>query len=123
MLAEEARLSEAQEALYQVRNAISVKEQGIEHTAQKLTELSARKQKDLMEIELIRAKHVDGIRELQDLRTVTARLQVRIEELRQTVTQKRQEVEELKLRQQALYRDLDEKKIQYVDIASEKGKA
>ena len=122
MLDGEARLSEAQESLYQIRNAISVKEQGIEHTAQKLTELSVRKQKDLMEIELIRAKHEDGIRELQDLRTVTARLQVRIEELRQTVTQKRQEVEELKLRQQALYRDLDEKKIQYVDIASEKAK-
>jgi chromosome segregation protein len=122
MLAGEARLSEAQESLYQIRSAISVKEQGIEHAAQKLTELSARKQKDLMEIELIRAKHEDGIRELQDLRTVTARLQVRIEELRQAVTQKRQEVEELKLRQQALYRDLDEKKIQYVDIASEKAK-
>jgi chromosome segregation protein len=122
MLDSEARLSQAQESLYQVRSAISVKEQGIEHAAQKTTELAARKQKDLTEIELARAKQEEAGRELQELRTLAAGLQLRIEELRQTVTQQRQDVEALKLRQESHYRDLDEKKIQYVDIASEKAK-
>jgi len=122
MLDGEARLSDAQESLYQIRNAISAKEQGIEHATRTITELSARKQKDVTEIEAIRAKQQEAGRELQELKTLATRLQTRIEELRQTVTQQRQEVEARKLRQQSLYRDLDEKKIQYVDIASEKAK-
>jgi chromosome segregation protein len=122
MLNEETRLSQAQESLYEVRNVISVKEQGIKHAIQKMAELSARKQKDLNEIELIRAKREEGIRELEDLREAMAQLQLRIEELRRTVGEQRQGVEERKRRQQSLYRELDEKKIQYVDIASEKAK-
>jgi chromosome segregation protein len=122
MLDGEARLSQVQESLYQIRNAISVKEQGIEHATQKMTELSARKQKDLAEIELIRTKKEEGIRESQDLKKATVQLQVRIEELRRIVSEQQQGFEERKLQQQSLYRELDEKKIQYVDIASEKAK-
>ncbi|MFH1080271.1 MAG: chromosome segregation protein SMC [Pseudomonadota bacterium] len=122
MLDGEARLAEAQESLYQIRNAISVKEQGIEHATQKAAELSARKQKDLAEIELIRLKQEESVRELQHLRTLTGQLQARIGELRQTVTDQRQRLEERKQKQQSLFRELDEKKIQYVDIAAEKAK-
>lgn len=118
----EARLSRMQESLYQLRSAISVKEQAVAHATQKTTELAARRQKDLQEIELIRVKQQEGLREWQDLKTAIDHFQVRIEELRQSVAQKRQEVEERKLLQQSLYRELDEKKIQYVDIASEKAK-
>ncbi|MDO9558927.1 MAG: chromosome segregation protein SMC [Syntrophales bacterium] len=118
----ETRLAEAQESLYQIRNAISVKEQGIEHATQKAAELSARKQKDLAEIELLRLKQEESARELQDLRTLTGQLQVRIGELRQAVTDQRQGFEERKQKQQSLFRELDEKKVQYVDIAAEKAK-
>lgn len=122
ILDREARLSQAQESLYEIRNAINVKENSVEHATRRVTELSARKQKDLTEIELIRTKQREADRELQELNVSVTQLQVRIGELRQIVTQQRQGVEELKLRQQSLYRDLDEKKIQYVDIASEKAK-
>ncbi|MBA4396114.1 MAG: chromosome segregation protein SMC [Syntrophus sp. (in: bacteria)] len=118
----EAKLSRAQESLYQTRNAISIKEQGIEHATRTITELTARKQKDLSEIEQMRAKQQEAGRELQELKTLTVRLQTRIDQLRQTVTQQRRALEERKLRQQSLYRNLDETKIQYVDIASEKAK-
>lgn len=122
MLESEARLSQAQESLYQTKSAISIKEQGIEHATRTITELTARKQKDLTEIGLMRVKQQEAGSELQELRALTVHLQTRIEELRQAVTQQRQAVEERKLRQQSLYRSLDEKKIQYVDIASEKAK-
>jgi len=122
MLNGEAQLSQAQESLYRIRNAISAKEQGIEHATQKITELSSRKQKDLAEIELIQVKQEESIRELHELKSATEQLQIRIAALKQTVAEQRQAFEERKLRQQSLYRELDEKKIQYVDIAAEKAK-
>ena len=122
MLDEDALLSKAQEHVYQMRNVISVKEEGIKHANQKSAELSSRKQKDLSEIALIQAKQEDSVQELRDLETMIAQLNVRIAELKCTVTAQRQALEERKNQQQSLYHDLDEKKIQYVDIAREKAK-
>jgi chromosome segregation protein len=122
MLDGEARLAEAQESLYQIRNAISVKEQGIEHATQMIKGLNARKQKDLTEIALILARQEEASRERQELTTRTDQLQVRIEALRQAVSDQRQGIEERKQKQQSLYRELDEKKVQYVDIAAEQAK-
>jgi len=122
MLDEDTRLSQAQEYLYQRRSAISVKEEGIKHATQKVAELSVRRQTDLSEIELIKTKQEEGVQEIRDLETMTARLSVRIEELKHTVIEQRQALEERKMQQQSLYRELDEKKIQCVDVAAEKAK-
>jgi chromosome segregation protein len=122
VLDEEARLSGMQESLYRLRSDIQAKEQGIGHATQKASELSARRLKELAEVETVRSKQQESLTELKDLETETALLQARIETLKTEVTDQRQSVEERKRLQQSMYRELDEKKIRYVDIASEKAK-
>ena len=123
MLDGEARLSEAQESLYQIRNAISVKEQGIEHATQKMTELSARKQKDLTgdraDPDKTGGRH-PGIAGLRDSDSPVAGPDRRAQTNRDRASGRK--LRNASCRQQSLYRELDEKKIQYVDIASEKAK-
>ena len=122
MLENEEQLSHTQEALYNIRNTISIQEQGIEHARQKTADLSTMKERDLAEVSLIRSRHEDTLKELNDLKAMAGASEDRIRELKQILAEKQQQVEDLKTVQRSLYRELDEQKIACVDLAAEKAK-
>jgi chromosome segregation protein len=121
-LENEGQLSRTQERLYNIRNAISIQEQGIEHARQKTTDLSAAKERDLAEMSQFRSRQEDTLKELNDLRAMAGESEDRIRELKGIVAVKQQLVEDLKVAQRSLYRELDEQKIACVDLAAEKAK-
>jgi chromosome segregation protein len=122
ILDNEEQLSKTQEGLYKIRNTINIQEQGIEHDGQKTADLAAAKERDRAEASLLRSRHDDTLKELNDLRAEAGSSENRIRELQKIVADKQRQVEDLKAVQRSLYRDLDEQKIACVDLAAEKAK-
>ncbi|GAJ01576.1 unnamed protein product, partial [marine sediment metagenome] len=72
ILENDGLISGHQEKLYEIKNGISIKEQEIEFSKGKITEISARKQKNLTEIDILRSKKENTIEELNTLQTKIA---------------------------------------------------
>jgi len=122
ILDNEDQLSKTQEGLYKLRNTINMQEQGIEHARQKTADLAAAKERDQADVGLLRSRHEDTLKELNDLKALAGTSEDRIRELQKIVAEKQQQGEALKTAQRSVYRELDEQKIACVDLAAEKAK-
>jgi chromosome segregation protein len=96
ILENEEHLSQYREKIYDIRNTINIKEQKIEYTKGRVKDLSARKQKDLTEIEILRKRKDTVAEEMSALKTTAGESDGRIEEVRQAVSLSQTRVEELK---------------------------
>jgi len=123
LMQNEEQLSGCQEKLYDIRNVINIEEQKIEYTKGSVKDLSARKQKNLLEIENIRKRQENIHGELEALKTVTGESNDKIRDLRHAVAQSQSSVEELKKTASALHQELEAKKNEYIDIVTGKSKA
>ena len=123
ILENEEKLSGCQKKLYDVRNIINIEEQKIEYTKGHIKDLSERKQKNLSEVEILRERQENVTGEIEVLKTVTGESDDKIENVRHAVSQSQMRVEELKKEADALHRDLEEKKVEYIDIVTGKAKA
>jgi len=123
LLENEEQLSQYQEKLYDIRNTISIKEQKIEYTKGRKKDLFARKQTNLSEIEILRKKQEIVTEEMHSLKTTAGKSDDRIEEVRRTVSQSETAVGELKKSADVLQREMEEKKVEYIDIVTAKAKA
>ncbi len=118
----EALISTHQEKLYNTKNAINIKEQGIEFSRRKIADLAARREKDLAENEALKQREGETDGEIASLQAAAAEADGVIETLRKEVSEGEQALEELRRMDRACRQALEEKKSRYIDIVTEKAK-
>ncbi len=122
VLDNEGLISTFQEKLYATKNTINIKEQGIEFSRRKIADLAARRAKDLAEGEALKQREGETGGEIDALRSAAAEASERIGTLREEVDEGGQALEELRLMDRACRQGLEEKKVRYIDIVTEKAK-
>jgi len=122
LLENEELIAKSQQELYEIKNTISIKEKNIEFARRQVEDTSERKQKDLAEIQLLRTKKADLIVEIENLRTSAADAESKIAVLKTEHDEIQQKVQELNDIDKTANAQLEEKKILYIDIVTEKAK-
>ena len=122
VLEQESLISSHQEKLYETKNAVNIKEQGIEFSRRKIADLAARREKDLAEGEALKRREGETGDEIAALRAAAAEAEVQIDGLRKSVTEMGQTLEELRRMDRACREEQEEKKVRYIDIVTEKAK-
>ena len=122
VLEHENLISDQQERLYGTQNTINIKEQGIEFSRRKIADLAARKQKDLDEIEAMKRREGETGEEIDTLRAAAAAAGEEIGALKEAVAESSRALDELRQMDRACQRELEEKKVLYIDLVQEKAK-
>jgi len=122
LLENEELTAKIQHDLYEIKNAISIKEKGIEFAHQQILDMSERKQKDLAEIQMLHGRKADLTAEIENLKKNSAEAENRIAALKEEQEAVEQKVLELTGADKELSNQLEEKKILFIDIVTEKAK-
>ena len=122
ILENEGLISTHQEKLYGTKNAINIKEQGIDFSRRKIADLAARREKDLAEGEALKRREGETDGEIASLRAAATEAEERIGTLRKEVAEGAQALEELRRMDRTCRQALEEKKARYIDIVTEKAK-
>jgi chromosome segregation protein len=122
LLENEELTAKIQQELYEIKNSISIKEKSIEFAHQQIADMSERKLKDLAEIQMLRTKKADLIAEVENLRAVSAEAESKIAALKTEHEEVQQKVRELVNADKELNSQLEEKKILFIDVVTEKAK-
>ncbi|MEW6335569.1 MAG: AAA family ATPase, partial [Thermodesulfobacteriota bacterium] len=121
-LEDEHRISAQQEKLYGTKSTVHIKEQGIAFSRRKITDLKARKQKDLEEVQYLKQREGEAGEEIASLKDAASQAEGAIEGLRRSVAEGGRALDELRGMERSCRQDQEEKKIQYIDIVTEKAK-
>ncbi|MDI6742101.1 MAG: chromosome segregation protein SMC [Smithella sp.] len=122
LMENEELTAKIQQELYETRNNISIKEKNIEFANRQITDTSERKQKDQAEIQMLQARKADLNAEIENLQKNTAEAQSKISSLKTEHEEIQQKVQELINADKELNGLLEEKKILFIDIVTEKAK-
>jgi len=122
VLEQENLISVQQEKLYETKNSINITEQGIEFSRRKIADLTERKQKDIAESEALKRREGETGDEITTLKTAAAQAEETIADLRKGVAESGQTLDELRRMDRACEQEQEEKKVQYIDIVTEKAK-
>jgi len=122
LLENEELTAKIQRELYEIKNMISIKEKSIEFAHQQITDMSERKQKDLMEIQALQTKKADLTAEIENLRKNSIEAESKIAALKMEHEEVQRKVQELVDIDKELNTQLEEKKILFIDIVTEKAK-
>ena len=123
VLENEDSLSRHQEKIYGIKNSISIKEQAIIHLNGKIKDIASQKQKNLSEIDTLQTRQTNLGKELETLIIKTAKSEEAIHNMRSTVLQNQMRVEELKAQAKSTHAELEEKKVEFIDIVTEKARS
>ena len=119
----EVSVSEYQEKLYEIKNSIGGKEQSIKYLNDKIKDMAAQKQKNISEIELLRNKQENLLKETDTLAIKVGKSGEKIQDVSNNVRKNQMTLEELKGATKSLYAELEEEKVELIDIVTEKAKA
>lgn len=119
----EVSASEYQEKLYEIKNSISSKEQGIRYLNDKIKDIAAQKQKNISEIELLHKRQENLLKEAEALAIKADKSGEKILDVSNNVRKSQMALEELKGAAKSLYAELEEEKVDLIDIVTEKAKA
>ena len=122
VLEQENLISVHQEKLYETKNSINIKEQGIEFSRRKIADLNAKRQKDLAEGEALKRREGETGEEIASLQAAATEAEGTIEGLKRGVAESAQALDELRNMERNCRQDQEEKKIRYIDIVTEKAK-
>ncbi|MBA4423116.1 MAG: chromosome segregation protein SMC, partial [Syntrophus sp. (in: bacteria)] len=122
VLEQENLISVHQEKLYETKNSINIKEQGIEFSRRKVADLTARRQKDLEEGDALKRREGETGDEIAALKTAAADAEETIAGLRKSVAESGQTLDEFRRMDRACREEQEEKKVQYIDVVTEKAK-
>jgi len=122
VLETEQLLAGQQEALYRLRNEIGIKEQGLEFNRGRTTDTAARQEKHREAIGQLERRREELEREEADLSRTILEAEETLRGLRAAVAEGQTAVEDLRREGDRLEKELDERKIAFVDAASEKAK-
>jgi chromosome segregation protein len=120
VLENENAISSHQEKLYGAKNAIGIQEQGIEFARKKIQDLAARRLKGTAESETLKEREKEAEREMIAIRA--AEESGTIDGLREAVADQEKVLEELRAMDRTGQRELEEEKVRYIDIVTEKAK-
>ena len=95
LLENEELIAKSQQELYEIKNAISIKEKNIEFARLQMADTSERKQKDLAEIQLLQTKKTDLIAEIENLQKNATEAENKIAALKIENDEVQQKVQEL----------------------------
>ncbi len=95
VLEQENLIAAHQEKLYGSKNAINIREQGIDFSRQKIADLAARREKDLAECEALKRREGATGEEIDTLKQAAAEAQAQIGSLRTGVAEMGQTLDEL----------------------------
>jgi chromosome segregation protein len=115
-------ITKSHQELYEVKNSITIKEKNIEFSRLQMTDSSERKQKNLAEIDLIQTKKSDLIVEVENLQKNAAEVHSKTSALKEELDEGQQKVQALLNTDKEINGQLEEKKIHYMDIMTEKAK-
>src|SRR5450759_4346594 len=115
-------ITKSHQELYEVKNSITIKEKNIEFSRRQMTDSSERKQKNLAEIDLIQAKKSDLIVEVENLQKNAAEAYSKTSALKEELDEGQQKVQALLNADKEINGQLEEKKIHYMDVMTEKAK-
>lgn len=121
-LENERGVADCQEQLYEVKNAVNMKEQEIEFFREKIADIASQKQRNQAEIKTHEAKLDEIAREMEALKGVVSKTEREIEEAREALRTNRTRLEELKKADKFLSDGLEAKKVAYIDIVAEKSR-
>jgi chromosome segregation protein len=122
LMENEELAAKSQHELYEIKNTISIKEKSIEFAHQQITDMSERKQKDLAEIQMLQTKKSDLMAEIENLQKNSAEAESKIAALKTEHEEVQQKVQSLVDADKELSSQLEEKKIVFIDIVTEKAK-
>jgi chromosome segregation protein len=122
LLENEELIARSQHDLYEIKNTISIKEKSIEFARRQIIDTSERKQKDLAEIQLLQTKKDDLIAEIENLQKSAAQAENKITAYKAEHEEGQKKVQELINANKEVSNQLEEKKILYIDIVTEKAK-
>lgn len=122
LLENEELINKGRQELYEVKNSISIKEKNIEFSRRQISDASGRKQKDTAEIDFALAKKNDLLAEIESLQKNAADAEGRIAALKTEHDDGRQTIQELVEADKEINSQLEEKKILYIDVVTEKAK-
>jgi chromosome segregation protein len=122
VLEHENLIALGQEKLYETKNAINIKEQGIEFSRRKIADLAERRQKDLAESEALKRREGETGDEIATLKEAAGQAEGLISNGRRTVAESAQAIEELRKMERACRQEQEEKKIKYIDMVAEKAR-
>jgi len=120
ILENDSRNSKLQEKLYEIKNDVSISEQGIGFLKGKISEISERKQKNLSNIEMFQKRKENTLKELNILEKRVGGSDEKLTNIRDSVEKGQERAEELKGEERRLHKELEEKKIGHFDILTEK---
>jgi len=123
VLEKEESISEHQTKLYEIKNSINSKEQGIQYHKDKIKDIAAQKQKNISEIELLHIKQENLSKETETLAVRAGESAEKIQNVSNSVRKNQMTLEELKGTAKSLHTELEEKKVELIDIVTEKAKA
>jgi len=123
VLEKEESVSEYQAKLYEIKSSINSKEQGIKYLRDKINDIAAQKQRNISEIELLHTRQENLSKEAETLAARAGKSGEKIQDVRSCVLKNQMTLEELKGTAKSLHMELEEKKIELIDIVTEKAKA
>jgi len=115
-------INQNQHELYEIKNAISMKEKNIEFTRHQISVTTERKQKNFSEIEIWRTRKNDLVAETENLKKVLAEAENRIGVVKKEYDVIQQRLEDLVRADQEVNNHLEEQKIIYIDRMMEKSR-
>jgi len=119
----EVSVSEYQEKLYEIKNSINSKEQGIKYLKDKIKDIAAQKQKNTSEIELLHKRQENLLKEAETLAIRAGKSGEKIQDVSNNVRKNQITLEELKGTAKSLHAELEENKVELIDIVTDKAKA
>jgi chromosome segregation protein len=122
VLDQENRLAVAQKTLYETKNSISIKEQAVVFSRGKIADLADRRQRNLAESEALRRREGETGDEIVALKTAITEAEGLRGNLLQGIAGDASALEELRRLERGCRQDLEEKKIAFFDVATEKAK-
>ncbi|OGP67528.1 MAG: chromosome segregation protein SMC [Deltaproteobacteria bacterium RBG_16_44_11] len=122
ILESEEAIAKQQQALYEAKNTISIKEKNIEFARHQIGDCSERKKKDLTEIQGLNTKKADLAAEIKNTQERVSEAEGRIAALKKEHDEGLQKVQELIEADKEINSRLEEKKILYIDVVTEKAK-
>ncbi|MGV8057848.1 MAG: chromosome segregation protein SMC [Smithellaceae bacterium] len=122
LLENDELINKSQQELYEIKNSINIKEKNIEFSRRQISDASGRKEKDAAEIDLALAKKDNLLTEIESLRKTAAEADSRMTALKIEHDEGRQKIQELIDANKEINSQLEEKKIIYIDVVTEKAK-
>jgi chromosome segregation protein len=122
VLENEALIANLQERLYASKNGINLKEQALDYSRRKVSDLADKRTRDSQQVELLKGKKDEDVFEIEALRKTLIEVEKSLHALRGEVNEEGKSLEELRLLDKSRRQTIEEKKIQYVDIAAEKAR-